>query len=134
MILIQALLILSSVCHEQTLSPHEGAKDTVQLTATICEYRHESDGDYHLYISDSGCGMIAEVVPHSKAMETFLELIDGQPQSKSGKYWIPIKVTITGIRYFDHEHFKMPNRCGLRPDTGGYHIEIHPVTQLAIAG
>ena len=124
----------SSICHELKLTDPVGEGDTVRVTGMICEYRYEySDGDYHIYLNDSGCGMITEIKPNTVAARQFAALRAkwSSQRTTQGKYWEPIRVTITGKRHYDYEHFKMPDRCDLQPDKNGYHVEINPILSIS---
>src|ERR1035437_1422113 len=104
----------SSVCAELQLKPFDGLGDTVRVTGMLCGYSYEkNDGDYHLYLSDSNCEMIAEIMAGTPASLAFRALRKewGSPETKEGINWQPIRITVTGLRYYDHEHFNMPERC-----------------------
>ncbi len=70
--------------------------DLVQVSATITQYRLEKDGDIHLILEDSGCTMIAEIIPGSPLRKMF----------KATSHWKKCgkRMNIMGTDFFDHEH------------------------------
>ncbi len=114
-----AFALTSSVCIESTFVQSSG--DTIQVTATLVQYRLEKDGDTHLILNDSGCTMIAELIDTSEARRRFDELIR-KPTSRWKQYGG--RVRVTGIRFYDHEH-------GVK-GAAGNNVEIHPVTKFEL--
>ena len=121
MLIPAALVLLSSVCSENRVLPLEGLGDTVQLSAIIaqvkCECGMGADGDIHVVLQDSGQYLLAEIMPGSAPYAYGRSLHAGQ------------RVTIVGLRYFDHEHGPRSKRFPLR-EHNHYHVEIHPVTRV----
>ncbi len=105
------------------------------MTAMLCSYKYQGgekgDGDYHLYLSDSNCILLAEIMPSTPAMDSFnsIRIYEWHAAESAGDNWNPRKVTVTGLRYFDHDHFDFPVNC-YTPNSGAYHIEIHPVLSI----
>lgn len=53
---------VSTIRHEDSLKPMEGLGDTVQVVAYLCGYQsEENDGDFHLYLEDDSCGLVARM-------------------------------------------------------------------------
>lgn len=112
------------------LAPYE--RKTWQLSATLLQYKQESDGDLHLVIQDSGRRkMIAEIpylpcVPASSRWRSQISSARARftrlyPASTSWHY-VHRAITINGLGMFDPPH----GQTGAA--TNG--IELHPVTAV----
>jgi len=120
----------SSYPNNNRLVPYE--RMTWQLTATLLQYKQESDGDVHLVVQDSaGCKMIAEL-PYSPcvpASSRWQAAIAAARASFTHTYtpttsWHYVRriVTLKGLALFDPPH----GQTG----AAGNGIELHPVTAV----
>ena len=132
-----------------------GAEETVwELNATLTGYKHESDGDYHLVITDGqGNTMIAEI-PDPAALAPgsfFAEQITAARQAFDNQFGLQLaarqsagapqlaaaamvpaliqaseSVTVRGLGFFDFAH----GQDGVAPNA----IELHPVISIEFHG
>jgi len=120
----------SSYPNNNRLVPYE--RMTWQLTATLLQYKQESDGDVHLVMQDSaGRQMIAEL-PYSPCVPTssrWQAAIAAARASFNHTYtpttsWHYVRRTVTlkGLALFDPPH----GQTG----AAGNGIELHPVTAV----
>ncbi len=120
----------SSYPNNNRLVPYE--RMTWQLTATLLQYKQESDGDVHLVMQDSaGRKMIAEL-PYSPCVPTssrWQAAIAAARASFNHTYtpttsWHYVRRTVTlkGLALFDPPH----GQTG----AAGNGIELHPVTAV----
>lgn len=132
----------------------DGAEKTVwELTATLQAFRRESDGDYHLVISDDQNNTMIAEIPNpgditapsyfaeqiSDARTAFdnrfqvADNINGptapaalEPAVAPQAQQIAVPVTLTGLGFFDFNH----GQLGVAPNA----IEIHPVINIVFNG
>lgn len=106
-----------------------------RVSATLVEYRRETDSDYHLVIADSsGLTMIAEIPSPScvfggpfrpaigQARQAFDTRFPGAERQTSFRT-AGVPVTLTGAGFFDFPH----GQSGVAPNA----IELHPVLAIA---
>lgn len=106
-----------------------------RLSATLVEYKRETDSDYHLVIADAaGLTMIAEIPSPScvfggpfrpaigQARQAFDARFPGAERQPSFRA-AGVPVTITGVGFFDFPH----GQTGVAPNA----IELHPVLAIA---
>ena len=101
--------------------------------ATLTAYKLESDGDYHLALSDdAGHTLIAEIPDPAcvgasspflagirKARAAFEARLKAGPRYRT----TALQVTVTGVGFFDFDH----GQRGVAPNA----IELHPVLDLS---
>ena len=132
----------------------EGAEKTVwELSATLQEFRAESDGDYHLVIADDqGNTMIAEIpnpgditapsyfadqITNARtAFDNHFQIVEiinaptAPPAQAVGAeaqfQQVAAPVTLTGLGFFDFNH----GQAGVAPNA----IELHPVINIVFDG
>ncbi|MGZ4675285.1 MAG: hypothetical protein ACXVJ7_02160 [Acidimicrobiia bacterium] len=116
-------------------SPHtrvQPVETTVYVVhATLTSFKREDDSDYHLALADrNGNEMIAEIPfpkcvhggPFKPAITKVRNTFDTRYHATSGYQDVNVKVTISGVGFFDKIH----NQRGVA--TNG--IELHPLVAL----
>lgn len=105
------------------------------VEATLTSYKHETDGDYHLVLTDeAGHTLIAEI-PDPACVGAASPLWAGivkargefDAKLKAGKSFrnTGLKVRVTGVGFFDFNH----HQRGVAPNA----IELHPVLDIQFA-
>jgi hypothetical protein len=101
------------------------------VTATLTLYKHESDADYHLVISDGSRTMITESAdlgcvgpgsPLASGIQTARAQLDAQLTPTSSFKSANLPVTVTGVGFFDFLH----GQTGVAPNG----IELHPLLEV----
>jgi len=120
----------SSYPNNNRLVPYE--RMTWQLTATLLQYKQESDGDVHLVVQDSaGRKMIAELpttacVPASSRWQAAIAAARASfthtYTPTTSWHYVRRTVTLKGLALFDPPH----GQTG----AAGNGIELHPVTAV----
>lgn len=112
----------------------DGTERTVYVVeATLIAYKLETDGDYHLALSDGrGHTLIAEI-PDPGCVGAASPFLEGVKKAR-GEFDQRLKVTrrfrkvaipvqVTGVGFFDFDH----HQRGVAPNA----IELHPVLDIA---
>ena len=110
-----------------------GVETTVWVVqATLTDYKHETDSDYHLVLQDdAGHTMIAEIPspncvgpgsPFASQITNARSEFDAQLHATSNFQTANIPVQVTGVGFFDFNH----SQRGVAPNA----IEIHPVLDI----
>jgi hypothetical protein len=111
---------------------------TWRIHATITAYKDESDGDYHVVVSDSdGHHMIVELpaagcaaggawgAQIAAARQAFDAMV-GRRRPTAKLQHVAIEVTVTGVGFFDFVH----GQTGVARNG----VELHPVIGIEIGG
>lgn len=107
---------------------------TWRVSATVTGYKLETDGDYHVVLSDEhGATMIVEIPsvecsaasPWAAAIATARAVMDTRRPGKKLRH-TSIPVVVTGVGFFDKIH----GQSGVAPNG----IELHPVLAIEIRG
>ena len=115
--------------------PNTAETQLWRLSATLLEYKLESDSDYHLDISDgAGHTMIAEIPsPSCVSGGPWASAIGAARAAFNAKYTpsgsfqsANVPVTITGVGFFDLAH----GQTGVAPNA----IELHAVLSICFPG
>jgi len=126
--------------------------DLITTTGYLHLVALETDGDYHIQISDSAdsgdnCLIVevpnpdpayvktASLFPEFEAVRTFIKtkMLAGQDPSSLGSVMQhPVFVTVTGVLFYDDSHVGDPPR-GKRGMKAATLWELHPVTALVFA-
>lgn len=125
-----ALMKPSDLPENSRIRPTEATVFVV--TATLIEFKNETDSDYHLVLSDStGKTMIAEipapscvasVSPFASRISSARSKFDAQFKATGDFKPANISVQITGVAFFDFLH----GQTGVAPNG----IELHPVLDI----
>ena len=101
------------------------------ITATLTLYKHESDADYHVVLSDGTRTMIAESAdvgcvgpgsPLASGIQSARAELDAQLMPTSSFKSANLPVTVTGVGFFDVLH----GQTGVAPNG----IELHPLLDV----
>jgi hypothetical protein len=101
------------------------------ITATLTVYKHESDSDYHVVISDGSRTMIAESAdigcvggssPLANGIQQARAKLDARLNPTSSFKTANLPVTVTGVGFFDFLH----GQTGVAPNG----IELHPLLDV----
>jgi len=102
------------------------------LSATLTQYKLETDSDYHLVLQDaSGNKMIVEIPspncvgagsPFATGIQTSRSEFDGQYTATSSFQTANIPVSVRGVGFFDFLH----GQTGVAPNG----IELHPILDI----
>ena len=102
-----------------------------RLSATIIEYKHETDNDYHVVVSDpAGHTMIVEIPspacvtagPFHNGIAASRAAFDSRFHASSALQHTAVPATVTGVGFFDFKH----GQTGVAPNA----IELHPVLSI----
>jgi hypothetical protein len=120
----------SSIPSDSRIQPTETT--LYQVTATLDEFKLESDSDYHLVLDDgNGNTMIAEIPspscvdsssPFLTGIESARNEFDNQYSATTSFQTADASVTVTGVGFFDFYH----GQTGVAPNV----IELHPVIDI----
>jgi hypothetical protein len=101
------------------------------ITATLTVYKHETDSDYHVVISDGSRTMIAESAdigcvgrgsPLANGIQQARAKLDARLSPTSNFKTADLPVTVTGVGFFDFLH----GQTGVAPNG----IELHPLLDV----
>ena len=104
---------------------------TYQLAdVTLVQYRKESDGDYHLVLSDGAHTLIAEIPdpacvtagPFLTSITTARAAFDAKHPNAGSVVVVNETVTVAGVGFYDFLH----SQTGVAPNA----IELHPVLSI----
>lgn len=101
------------------------------ITATLTLYKHETDADYHVVLSDGARTMIVESTdigcvgpgsPLAAGIQNARSELDAQLTPTSSFKTANVSVTVTGVGFFDFLH----GQTGVAPNG----IELHPLLDV----